>query len=73
MVNKKDQDRQFNGKVIQALPNTMFRVELEDERVVLTTLTGRMRKNYRRVMPGDRVKVELTPYEEDKGRIIHKY
>ena len=73
MAKKEDKARQFNGQVVAALPNTMFRVELEDGRVVLTTLTGRMRRTYTRIVPGDRVKVELTPYEENKGRIIYKY
>jgi len=63
----------FNGKVTQALPNTMFRVELEDGRVLLTTLTGKMRKNYIRIFPGDRVKVEMTKYDVDRGRIVYKY
>jgi translation initiation factor IF-1 len=73
MAKEENKERQFNGQVVAALPNTMFRVELEDGRSVLTTLTGRMRRTYTRVMPGDRVKIELTPYEEDKGRIIYKY
>ena len=63
----------FNGKVTQALPNTMFRVELEDGRVLLTTLTGKMRKNYIRIFPGDRVKIEMTKYDVDRGRIVYKY
>ena len=64
---------EINGVVKQSLPNTMFRVELSDERVILTTLTGKMRRNYVRVFPGDRVKVEMTPYDEQRGRIIYKY
>ncbi len=62
-----------NGKVTQALPNTMFRVELDDGRVILTTLTGKMRKNYIRIFPGDRVKIEMTKYDIDRGRIVYKY
>ena len=62
-----------DGKVLEALPNTMFRVELTDGRVVLTTLRGRMRKSYVRVFPGDRVSVEMTPYDKDRGRIVYKY
>ena len=73
MAKKEDRERQFNGQVVQALPNTMFRVELEDGRNILTTLTGKMRRHYTRILPGDKVVVELTPYEEDKGRVIHKY
>lgn len=64
---------EINGVVKQSLPNTMFRVELSDKRVILTTLTGKMRRNYVRVFPGDRVKVEMTPYDEQRGRIIYKY
>jgi len=73
MAKKEDKERQFNGQVVQALPNTMFKVELEDGRNVLTTLTGKMRRRYTRILPGDKVVVELTPYEDNKGRIIHKY
>lgn len=64
---------EINGVVKQSLPNTMFRVELSDERVILTTLTGKMRRNYVRIFPGDRVRVEMTPYDEQRGRIIYKY
>ena len=64
---------EVDGAVIANLPNTMFRVELTDGRVVLTTLTGKMRRNYIRIFPGDRVKVEMTPYDEERGRIVYKY
>jgi translation initiation factor IF-1 len=63
----------FDGSISAALPNTMFRVELTDGRSILTTLTGKMRRNYVRVFPGDRVKVEMTPYDENRGRIVYKY
>lgn len=63
---------EVEGKVTQSLPNTMFRVELTDGRLVLTTLTGRMRRAYVRIFPGDRVKVEMTPYDEARGRIVQK-
>ncbi|OGM29565.1 translation initiation factor IF-1 [Candidatus Woesebacteria bacterium RIFCSPHIGHO2_01_FULL_44_10] len=59
-----------DGEVIESLPNTMFKVRLDDGREVLTTLTGRVRRSSARVMPGVRVKVELTPYGENKGRVI---
>jgi len=72
-MKKIEQVSTYNGKVTQALPNTMFRVELDDGRVLLTTLTGRMRKNYIRIFPGDRVKVEMTKYDVDRGRIVYKY
>lgn len=63
----------IDGVVKEALPNTMFRVELSDGRVVLTTMKGRMRKSFVRIFPGDKVKVEMTPYDEDRGRIVYKY
>ena len=62
-----------DGVVTQALPNTMFRVELADGRVILTTLRGRLRKSFIRIFPGDRVRVEMTPYDEERGRITYKY
>jgi len=61
------------GSVSAALPNTMFRVELTDGRSILTTLTGKMRRNYVRIFPGDRVKIEMTPYDEGRGRIVYKF
>ena len=64
---------EVDGAVSAALPNTVFRVELVDGKVILATVTGRMRRNYTRVFPGDRVKVEMTPYDEGRGRIVYKY
>lgn len=64
---------EIDGTVAQALPNTMFRVNLIDGRLVLATLTGKMRKAYIRIFPGDRVKVEMTPFDENRGRIVFKY
>lgn len=69
----KTNDLQFEGMIVEALPNTMFKAQLDDERVVLVTLTGKVRRKFRRIMPGDKVLVELTPYEENKGRVIHKF
>ncbi len=60
------------GVVIEALPDTTFRVELDDGRVLLCHLSGKMRMHYIRVMPGDKVRVELTPYDEKKGRIVYR-
>lgn len=68
-----DKNTTVDGTVIEALPNTMFRVELGDGRSVLTTLKGILRRRYERIFPGDRVKVEFTPYDKDRGRIIFKY
>ncbi len=64
---------EIDGVVTQALPNTMFRVELSDGRVVLATLKGKMRRAYVRIFPGDKVRVEMTPYDEERGRIVYKY
>jgi len=64
---------EVEGVVSQALPNTMFRVELADGRTILATLKGRMRRAYVRIFPGDRVKVEMTPYDEARGRIVFKF
>jgi translation initiation factor IF-1 len=64
---------EVEGKVTQALPNTMFRVELTDGRLILVTLKGKMRRAYVRIFPGDRVKVEMTPYDENRGRIVYKF
>lgn len=63
----------FKGVVQEAMPNTMFKVELEDGRVVLATLKGKMRRAYVRIYPGDRVSVEMTPYDQDRGRIVYKF
>lgn len=60
------------GTVIEMLPNTMFRVELENGHVITAHISGRMRKNYIRILTGDKVKVELTPYDLSKGRIIFR-
>ena len=59
----------LTGSVIEALPNTQFRVELENGHVIIAHMSGKMRKNYIRLVPGDRVEVELTPYDLTKGRI----
>lgn len=64
---------EVEGVVTEALPNTLFRVKLDDERVVLCHLSGRMRMHYIRILPGDRVRLEMTPYDETKGRIIYRY
>jgi translation initiation factor IF-1 len=61
------------GTVIDALPNAMFTVELENEHTVLSYLGGKMRKNYIRVLPGDRVTVELSPYDLTRGRITFRH
>ncbi len=69
----KEKTVKINGVVTEALPNTMFKVELEDERTVLTTLKGKMRRRYIRIFPGDKVQVEMTQYDKERGRIVYKY
>jgi len=63
---------EMEGTVIDALPNTVFRVELENGHVVTAHISGKMRKNYIRILTGDKVKVELTPYDLSKGRITFR-
>ena len=59
----------LTGNVVESLPNAQFRVELENGHVIVAHMSGKMRKNYIRLVPGDRVEVELTPYDLTKGRI----
>ena len=61
---------EMDAEVIETLPNTTFRVKLENEHVVTAHISGRMRKHYIRILTGDKVKVEITPYDLSKGRII---
>ena len=63
---------EMDGIVMETLPNTMFRVELENGHVVTAHISGRMRKHYIRILTGDKVKVELTPYDLSKGRITYR-
>jgi translation initiation factor IF-1 len=62
-----------DGVVRESLPNTLFRVELEDGSVVLCHLSGKMRMHFIKILPGDRVKIEMTPYDAGKGRITYRY
>lgn len=63
---------EMEGTVLETLPNTMFRVELDNGHVITAHISGRMRKNYIRILTGDRVKVEMTPYDLSKGRITYR-
>jgi translation initiation factor IF-1 len=63
---------EMDGVVTETLPNTMFRVELENGHIVTAHISGRMRKHYIRILTGDKVKVELTPYDLSKGRITYR-
>ncbi|HET7308049.1 MAG TPA: translation initiation factor IF-1 [Gammaproteobacteria bacterium] len=68
----KEDHIQMEGKVTETLPNTTFRVELENGHVVTAHISGRMRKHYIRILTGDTVTVELTPYDLTKGRIVYR-
>ncbi len=68
----KEDQIEMEGKVIETLPNTLFRVELDNGHVVTAHISGKMRKHYIRILTGDRVKVEMTPYDLDKGRITFR-
>ena len=63
---------ELEGEVVEALPNAMFRVKLENGHQVLAHISGRMRKNYIRILPGDKVTLEMTPYDLTKGRITYR-
>jgi translation initiation factor IF-1 len=60
------------GKIVEALPNAMFRVELDNGHIVLAHVSGKMRMNFIRILPGDRVKLELSPYDLNRGRITFR-
>jgi len=63
---------EMNGKVTESLPNTMFRVELENGHLIIAHISGRMRKNYIRILKGDDVVIQMTPYDLSKGRIVFR-
>ena len=63
---------EMEGKVVETLPNTLFRVELDNGHTITAHISGRMRKHYIRILTGDRVKVEMTPYDLSKGRITYR-
>jgi translation initiation factor IF-1 len=64
---------ELEGTVIETLPNALFRVELENGHVVLAHISGKMRMHYIRIIPGDRVTIEMTPYDLSKGRITYRH
>lgn len=68
----KEEPIEVEGVVVEALPNAMFRVELDNEHKVLAHVSGKMRMNFIRILPGDRVKLELSPYDLTRGRIIFR-
>ncbi|GAB4084353.1 translation initiation factor IF-1 [Myceligenerans cantabricum] len=72
-MGKKDGVIEIEGSVIEALPNATFRVELQNGHRVLAHISGKMRQNYIRILPEDRVVVELSPYDLSRGRIVYRY
>lgn len=68
----KEDHIEMTGTIIETLPNTMFRVKLENGHIIIAHISGRMRKNYIRILTGDTVRVELTPYDLTKGRITFR-
>ncbi len=64
---------EVEGKVLEALPNAMFKVKLENGHIVLAHVSGKMRMNFIRILPGDRVTMELTPYDLNRGRITYRF
>jgi len=64
---------QREGQVIESLPNATFRVKLDDGKIILVHVSGKMRMNRIRIMPGDKVKVEVSAYDESRGRIIYRF
>ena len=72
-MTKQEEKLTLDGKVVEALPNTTFRIKLENGPEVLAHLSGKMRKYYIRVLLGDRVRVELSPYDLTKGRIVYRH
>ena len=68
----KEESLRVDGRVTQALPNTEFRVKLENGHILLAHVAGKMRKNFIRIVPGDKVTLELSPYDLTKGRIVFR-
>lgn len=70
---EKEEAIAVEGTVVEPLPNAMFRVELENSHTVLAHISGKMRMHYIRILPGDKVKVELSPYDLTRGRIVYRF
>lgn len=68
----KEEQIELEGVVVDTLPNTMFRVKLDNGHVLIAHISGKMRKHYIRILTGDRVKIEMSPYDLDKGRITFR-
>ncbi len=69
----KEDSIQLEGKVLESLPNAMFRVTLDNDHVVLAHISGKMRMHFIRILPGDRVTVEMSPYDLERGRITYRF
>jgi len=69
----KEDNIEVEGKIIETLPNAMFKVELENSQVILAYVSGKMRMHFIKILPGDRVTVELSPYDLTKGRITYRF
>jgi len=69
----KEEAIEVMGTVVETLPNAMFKVELENGHQVLAHISGKMRKHFIRILPGDKIKVELSPYDLSRGRIVYRY
>ena len=69
----KEEGITVEGIVVEALPNAMFRVQLQNEHIVLAHISGKMRKNYIRILPDDKVMIEMSPYDLSRGRITYRY
>lgn len=72
-MSEKEEAIQVEATVLEPLPNAMFKVELDNNHKVLAHISGKMRKHFIRILPGDRVLVELSPYDLSRGRIIYRY
>lgn len=72
-MSEKEEAIQVEAVVLEALPNAMFRVEMENSHKVLAHISGKMRKHFIRILPGDKVLVELSPYDLTRGRIVYRY
>lgn len=70
---QKEESIEVEGTVLEPLPNAMFRVKLQNDHMVLAHISGKMRKYYIRILPGDKVKLEMSPYDLSKGRITYRY
>ncbi len=69
----KEEKIEVEGEVVEALPSTMFRVQIDGGHSILATISGKMRKHYIRILPGDKVKVEMSPYDLNRGRITYRH